>query len=127
MARRDSGSPTTARRAWCCGWRSRRRRDSGLPSMRGPRRLVHGVLGTLFRRGIPPMDSPRLPEAVEQRWAKAWGDNVVASARRLIAKRPPLDLSVVDDAEAQSFAESAGGKSLARLHVRLRDAGAVSK
>src|SRR5215217_2612195 len=62
----------------------------------GPRRLVHGVLGTLLRRGIPPMDSPRLPEAVEQRWAKAWGDNVVASARRLIAKRPPLDLSFVD-------------------------------
>ena len=93
----------------------------------GPRRLVHGVLGTLLRRGIPPMDSPRLPEAVEQRWARAWGDNVVASARRLIAKRPPLDLSFVDDAEAQSFAESAGGKSLARRHVRLRDAGAVSK
>jgi 16S rRNA (cytosine967-C5)-methyltransferase len=93
----------------------------------GPRRLVHGVLGTLLRGGIPPMDSPRLPEAVEQRWAKAWGDEVVASARRLIAKRPPLDLSFVDDAEAQSFAESSGGKSLARRHVRLRDAGAVSK
>jgi 16S rRNA (cytosine967-C5)-methyltransferase len=93
----------------------------------GPRRLVHGVLGTLLRRGIPPMDSPRLPEAVEQRWAKAWGDEVVASARRLIAKRPPLDLSFVDDAEAESFAESSGGKSLAPRHVRLRDAGAVSK
>jgi 16S rRNA (cytosine967-C5)-methyltransferase len=93
----------------------------------GPRRLVHGVLGTLLRRGIPSMDSPRLPEVVEQRWAKAWGDNVIASARRLIAKRPPLDLSFVDDAEAQSFAESSGGKSLARRHVRLRDAGAVAK
>jgi len=93
----------------------------------GPRRLVHGVLGTLLRRGIQPMDSPRLPEAVEQRWAKAWGDEVVASSRRLIAKRPPLDLSFVDDAEAQSFAENAGAKSLATRHVRLRDAGAVSK
>ena len=31
----------------------------------GPRRLVHGVLGTLLRRGVPPMDAPRLPEAVE--------------------------------------------------------------
>jgi 16S rRNA (cytosine967-C5)-methyltransferase len=93
----------------------------------GPRRLVHGVLGTLLRRGIPPMDSPRLPEEVEQRWARAWGDNAVASARRLIAKRPPLDLSFVDDAEAESFAESSGGRSLARRHVRLRDAGAVSK
>jgi 16S rRNA (cytosine967-C5)-methyltransferase len=92
----------------------------------GPRRLVHGVLGTLLRRGVPPMDSPRLPEAVEQRWSKAWGDNVVQSARRSIAKRPPLDLSFIDDAEAQSFAESSGGKSLAQRNVRLHDAGAVS-
>ena len=92
----------------------------------GPRRLVHGVLGTLLRRGVPPMDSPRLPEAVEQRWSKAWGDDVVEAARRAIAKRPPLDLSFIDDAEAQSFAESSGGKSLARRHVRLHDAGAVS-
>jgi 16S rRNA (cytosine967-C5)-methyltransferase len=88
---------------------------------------VHGVLGTLLRRGIPPMDSPRLPEAVEQRWAKAWGEEVVAAARRQIAKRPPLDLSFVDDAEAKAFTEIAGGKSLAKHHVRLHDAGAVSQ
>ena len=92
----------------------------------GPRRLVHGVLGTLLRRGVPPMDAPQLPEVVEQRWREAWGDDVVASARRLITKRPPLDLSFVDDAEAKSFAEQAGGKSLAPCHVRLHDAGAVS-
>ena len=89
----------------------------------GPRRLVHGVLGTLLRRGVPAMDSPRLPEAVEQRWDEAWGKDVIESARRSIAKRPPLDLSFVDDAEAQAFAN---GKSLAPRHVRLRDAGAVS-
>ena len=92
----------------------------------GPRRLVHGVLGTLLRRGVPPMDSPRLPEAVEQRWSKAWGDDVVQSARRSIAKRPPLDLSFIDDAEAKAFTEIAGGRSLASRHVRLNDAGAVS-
>src|SRR5215207_7508826 len=34
----------------------------------GPRRLVHGVLGTLLRKGLPPLDAPRLPEPVEQRW-----------------------------------------------------------
>src|SRR4051812_27165046 len=34
----------------------------------GPRRLVHGVLGTLLRRGVPVAASPRLPEQVEQRW-----------------------------------------------------------
>lgn len=90
----------------------------------GPRRLVHGVLGTLLRRGLPPMDSPRLPESVEQRWAKAWGDEAVASARRLIAKRPPLDLSFVDDAEAKTFTD---GKSIAPRHVRLHDAGSVAE
>ena len=27
----------------------------------GPRRLVHGVLGTLLREGLPAMDAPHLP------------------------------------------------------------------
>ena len=93
----------------------------------GPRRLVHGVLGTLLRRGVPPIDAPQLPEAVEQRWSEAWGEDVVASARRLIVKRPPLDLSFIDDAEAKAFAEITGGRSLATCHVRLNDAGAVSQ
>ena len=57
----------------------------------GPRRLVHGVLGTLLRKGVPAMDAPLLPEQVEERWRKAWGDDVVGAARRSIASRPPLD------------------------------------
>ncbi|HEY6663304.1 MAG TPA: RsmB/NOP family class I SAM-dependent RNA methyltransferase [Sphingomicrobium sp.] len=81
----------------------------------GPRRLVHGVLGTLLRRGVPAMDAPRLPAAVEERWRSAWGDDVVAAARRQIAKRPALDLTFADDGEAQGF----GGTSLAPRHVRL--------
>jgi len=43
----------------------------------GPRRLVHGVLGTLLRKGIPVVDAPRLPDPVEQRWTKMWGEKVV--------------------------------------------------
>ena len=93
----------------------------------GPRRLVHGVLGTLLRCGMPSMDAPRLPDAVELRWGEAWGDDVVASARRQIAKRPALDLSFVDDAEAKAFVEQVGGKSLAPRHVRLNDAGSVTE
>jgi 16S rRNA (cytosine967-C5)-methyltransferase len=81
----------------------------------GPRRLVHGVLGTLLRRGVPVLDAPQLPEAVERRWREAWGDAVVQAARRQIAKRPPLDLSFADDAEAKAF----GGTSLAPNHVRI--------
>ena len=89
---------------------------------RGPRRLVHGVLGTLLRRGIPVSDAPALPETVEQRWANAWGADVVEAARRQIAKRPPLDLTFVDEAEAQAFAEASHGRSLAPRNVRIDSA-----
>ena len=39
----------------------------------GPRRLVHGVLGTLLRRGIPPLDAPHLPDAGRATLAKGVG------------------------------------------------------
>src|SRR5687768_5611121 len=70
----------------------------------GPRRLVHGVLGNLLRKGVPPLEAPRLPAPVERRWAEAWGEEVVQAARRQIARRPPLDLSFADDSAAQSYA-----------------------
>src|SRR6185503_2135383 len=37
----------------------------------GPRRLVHGVLGTLLRRRLEPNQAPRLPAEVEERWRSA--------------------------------------------------------
>ncbi|HJP68431.1 MAG TPA: transcription antitermination factor NusB, partial [Sphingomicrobium sp.] len=85
----------------------------------GPRRLVHGVLGTLLRRGIPPMDAPRLPPEVEERWGAAWGEPVVLAARRQIARRPLLDLTFAEISEAEAYAEANGGLSLASRHVRL--------
>ena len=88
----------------------------------GPRRLVHGVLGTLLRRGITVSDAPALAETVEQRWAEAWGADVVEAARRQIAKRPPLDLTFVDEAEAQAFSEANHGRSLAPWNVRIDSA-----
>ena len=88
----------------------------------GPRRLVHGVLGTLLRRGLPPMDAPHLPPEVEQRWGAAWGQAVVEAARRQIATRPPLDLTFADDAHAKAY----GGTSLASKHTRL-DSAAVAE
>jgi 16S rRNA (cytosine967-C5)-methyltransferase len=85
----------------------------------GPRRLVHGVLGTLLRRGIPPIDAPTLPPEVEQRWRTAWGDAIIEAARRQIAGRPSLDLTFADDREAQAYAQGQDGISLAPRHVRI--------
>lgn len=89
----------------------------------GPRRLVHGVLGTLLRKGLPALEAPRLPEAVEERWRAAWGEEVVMAAQRAIAHRPPLDLSFADPAAESEFPE---GVSLAPLHRRLDHHGAIT-
>lgn len=91
----------------------------------GPRRLVHGVLGTLLRRGLTDTPSP-LPIEVEARWSRAWGESVVEAARQQIAARPALDLSFKEDGETHAFAAETGGHSLAERHVRLEDAGAVA-
>lgn len=90
----------------------------------GPRRLVHGVLGTLLRQGLPPMDAPRLPDTVEARWKSAWGEEVVLAARRAIAHRPPLDLSFANDESCAAFPE---GVSLAPCHRRIGHGGAVAE
>lgn len=90
----------------------------------GPRRLVHGVLGTLLRKGLPAIDAPRLPGPVEQRWGEAWGDDVVHAARRAIAHRPPLDLSFATDESCAAFPE---GNSLAPRHRRLDHHGAITE
>jgi len=87
----------------------------------GPRRLVHGVLGTLLRRGVGESEPPRLPPEVEQRWAAAWGDTMVHAARAAIAQRPPLDLSFATDEACAEY----DGISLAPRHRRLDHSGAV--
>ena len=92
----------------------------------GPRRLVHGVLGTLLRRDFGASEAPHLPAEVEERWRAAWGEQVVEAARRQIATRPPLDLTFADDAEAQAYANERGAISLAPNHVRL-ESGSVAE
>ena len=93
----------------------------------GPRKLVHGVLGTLLRRGVPKIDAPHLPAEVEQRWAEAWGEEAVAAARRQIATRPPLDLTFKSQEAAEAFGTLQGAASLAPHNVRLRDGGSVTE
>ncbi len=88
----------------------------------GPRRLVHGVLGTLLRRGLGESEPPRLPPEVERRWAAAWGDDMVHAARAAIAQRPPLDLSFATDEACQAYPL---GVSLAPHHRRLDESGRI--
>ena len=83
----------------------------------GPRRLVHGVLGALLRSEISP--NVVLPQAVEDRWSKAWGEAVVGAARRMILQRAPLDLSFRNDSSAQAYPL---GTSLAPRHRRVESA-----
>ncbi len=87
----------------------------------GPRRLVHGVLGTLLRQGIPAIELPLLPSPVFERWSRAWGPQVVAAARRAIVSRPALDLSFARDEKYLL------GSALAPLHRRLVDSSAVAR
>ena len=89
----------------------------------GPRRLVHGVLGTLLRQGVALPEAPTLPAEVEQRWGQAWGEEMVMAARRAIGLRPPLDLSFAQDAAAEAFPL---GVSLAPRHRRIEEAGNVT-
>jgi 16S rRNA (cytosine967-C5)-methyltransferase len=90
----------------------------------GPRRLVHGVLGTLLRRGVNLPAAPALPADVDRRWCEAWGDDVVQAARHAIGHRPPLDLSFRDEEAAKAYPL---GTALAPRHRRLVDSGAVTE
>ena len=85
----------------------------------GPRRLVHGVLGTLFRRATVLPDPPRLPGPVADRWRSAWGRETVAAAERALPTKPPLDLSFVDQEAANQFVAATGALPLASRHARL--------
>lgn len=80
----------------------------------GPRKLVHGVFGTLMRGNATLPDVPMLPDAVALRWQAHWGDAMVQAACEAIATPPPLDLSLKNDGVTVEDAAS-----LAPRHARL--------
>ena len=88
----------------------------------GPRKLVHGVFGTLMRGNASLDEFPTLPEDVEARWQNAWGEDKVAAAEQAIAAPPPLDLTLADPAKTAALAEAVGGVSLLPGHIRLAGA-----
>ena len=79
----------------------------------GPRKLVHGVFGTLMRRDVQFPETPALPDTIIERWQRYWGEAVVDAAAQAIAAPPPLDLSL------QRSIEIDGATSLAPGHLRL--------
>ena len=92
----------------------------------GPRKLVHGVYGTLMRKGVTLPAPPTLPAYADSRFRAHWGDAVAEAARRAIAAPPPLDLSLANPAETEQWTETLGGVSLMPGHVRITDAAPVT-
>jgi 16S rRNA (cytosine967-C5)-methyltransferase len=80
----------------------------------GPRKLVHGVFGTLMRKGATLPELPMLPALFHLRWEAAWGEDVVEGARAAIAAPPPIDLSLRGETTA------AEGVALLPRHRRLQ-------
>jgi 16S rRNA (cytosine967-C5)-methyltransferase len=80
----------------------------------GPRRLVHGVFGTLMRGGAGLPEVPTLPLRIGERWERNWGTRVAEAAARLLATPPPLDLCF-----APGSAPQIEGISLMPGHLRL--------
>ncbi len=80
----------------------------------GPRKLVHGVFGTLMRGNAKLPEVPTLPPAVAERWRANWGKDVAEAAARAIAAPPPVDLSYADPARVLPDATS-----LAAAHARV--------
>ncbi|MEQ1724670.1 MAG: RsmB/NOP family class I SAM-dependent RNA methyltransferase [Sphingopyxis sp.] len=93
----------------------------------GPRRLVHGVFGTLMRGNVALPTTPTLPAPVTQRWRTAWGDAMVAGASAALAAPPPLDLTLADPAQTAHWAAALGGMSLMLGHIRLPRGGDITQ
>ena len=84
----------------------------------GPRKLVHGVFGTLMRGNARLPDAAALPADTDARWCAAWGEDMVIEAARAIAQQPPVDLSLKGEAGPE-------GEALAARHRRLHDAASI--
>ena len=86
----------------------------------GPRRLAHGVFGSLTKQGAGLPDAPSLPETVAARW----GERGAAIAAGL-ADPPPLDVTLRDPAETAHWANLLSAETLAPGHLRLARGDAV--
>ncbi|GGO92047.1 RsmB/NOP family class I SAM-dependent RNA methyltransferase [Stakelama pacifica] len=92
----------------------------------GPRKLVHGVFGTLMRGEAALPEKTTLPPKVAARWKKAWGQDMLTHAARAIAQQPPTDVTLRDTSETDALATDLNGTSLMPGHVRLGDGPGVT-
>ena len=92
----------------------------------GPKRLVHGVFGTLMRSEAKLPELPTLPEDAAERWDTQWGDAMVEAAQRAMATQPPLDLSLRKADQTAIWTETLGGTSLGEANVRISEPGNVT-
>nr|WP_302054029.1 transcription antitermination factor NusB [Sphingomonas tagetis] len=79
----------------------------------GPRKLVHGVFGTLMRQNATLPEHASLPDAAYMRLMANWGEAVADAAAVAITDQPPLDLTVRGESPVE-------GESLLPGHVRVR-------
>jgi len=102
--------------------------STALPLLeKGPRKLVHGILGALFRDQATLPNNPSLPKDVEKRWMH-WGEDMIAAASQALSSAPPIDLMVKDShQEIMQDMENASITSLsfAHGHIRLQRGHAV--
>jgi 16S rRNA (cytosine967-C5)-methyltransferase len=93
----------------------------------GPRRLVHGVLGSLIRRPASLPDAPRLPAPFDIQWARDWGAAAAEAASAQMAEEPATDLTLKNQDETEHWATVLEGISLAPGHVRTAKKGSVTE
>ena len=91
----------------------------------GPRRLVHGVLGTLLREEVSLPDVPTLPAEVAERWRGQWGEEMTEAAAQALSRRAPIDVTLADAQETAHFDDVLAGETLMPGHVRIDHAVSV--
>ena len=93
----------------------------------GPRKLVHGVFGTLARARVVLPEVPTLPAGVAERWHRNWGAEAVAAAALAVADQPPIDLTLADPTTTAEWTEKLGGTSLLPGHVRVAERASIAE
>ena len=95
---------------------------------KGPRKLVHGVMGALYRDQATLPETPSLPDKALKRWSKNWGEDAIEAASKALLSPPPLDLMLKDPADHDDIMaqmQDYNPISFAKGHIRLGRGSAV--